>query len=105
MGKRDTNGADATMRKVYIPRETHLLYSTQCSLPVLAELVAAESDSRTALDAIVAAMEDSPLEPFALVVINSFLDDSCGRKTTRLQAVSLPSGNARPTMTTHPTKD
>ena len=105
MSKRDTNGADATMRKVYIPRETHLLYSTQCSLPVLAELVAAESDSRTALDAIVAAMEESPLEPFALVVINSFLDYSCGRKTTHFQAVSLPSGNARPTMTPAPTKD
>ncbi len=72
------------------------LYGSQCSLPVIAHLVADHACDTWAIDAFVAVNEVGFLEPFAPVVVNGYLEQLRGRGRHPSPAVSIPSATILP---------
>jgi len=70
--------------------ENHYLYTTQCSLPVLAELVASTCNHRDAMNVIVDSIENGFFEPFATVVIKGLGDLASRHEAMQSETVSLP---------------
>ncbi|MHC4713452.1 MAG: hypothetical protein ACYTAN_09315 [Planctomycetota bacterium] len=72
------------------------LYGSQCSLPVIAHLVADHACATWGIDAVVAATEAGFLEPFALVVVNGYLSQVRGHGPDPSPAVSISSSTILP---------
>lgn len=73
------------------PSETFDLYGSQCSLPVIAHLVADTDYGASGIDAVVAAADIALLEPFALIVVSGYLEQGRPQQESMNPAISISS--------------